>query len=81
MPIACSFEAKLRWKMQRNMLLMHNMERFLKELNEALCIEKHLTHLSAMKKLFERTVKIINEMKIACDFHLNCEFEKECYFT
>ena len=61
--------SKLQWKMQRNAFLMHSMERLLKESNEAMCVEKHSISLSAMKKLFEVAVKIMEKMKMVLNFY------------
>lgn len=45
------------------------MERLLKESNEAMCVEKHSISLSAMKKLFEVAVKIMEKMKMVLNFY------------
>ena len=59
--------------------MMHSMEDFLKEFNEIMHIEKHSMHLSAKNKLFEKAVKIMQEMEIVLRFYHDCKFEEYCF--
>ena len=66
----------LRSKSQKNAMLMHNMKRWLKELDETMRIEKHVMCSKTAKKMSENASKITKE--IVLNFCCNRKFEIEC---
>ena len=69
--------SNLRLKLQKNTMLMHDIKRWMKDLDALDCVNAHAMHLKNMKKLLENAAKIIKEMDL--NFCSDRKFEIEFY--
>ena len=67
-------------KLHKNELLMNRMENFLNEGIETMCVDKHSAHLSCVKTLFEKVVKIMNGMNAFLNFYVLVNSKKIILF-